>query len=79
VLKRFKIKHAKNIVNFNETGTWIGYIRFKDIIILIEIIELYKASLENHKSIMIYEVIRVDKSEPPFLYIIVLDKKIIKT
>jgi hypothetical protein len=78
VLKRFKIKHAKNIVNFDETGTWIGYVRSKDVIIPIEIIELYKASPENHKSIMICEAIRVDGSEPPPPYIIVLDKKIIK-
>jgi hypothetical protein len=47
-------------------------------IVLIEIMELYKVSLENRKSIMIYKVIYVDgsKSLPP--YIIVLSKKIIK-
>jgi hypothetical protein len=78
VLKRFKIKHAKNIVNFDETGTWIGYARFKDMIILIEVIELYKASLENRKSVMICEAIRVNGSEPPFLYIIVLSEKVME-
>jgi hypothetical protein len=78
VLKRFKIKHAKNIVNFDETGTWIGYTRFKDVIVLIEVMELYKASLENYKSVIIYKAIRVDRSKPPPLYIIVPGKKVIE-
>jgi S-adenosylmethionine:tRNA-ribosyltransferase-isomerase (queuine synthetase) len=79
VLKRFKIKHAKNIVNFDETGTWIGYARSKDVIVPIEIMELYKVSLENHKSIMICEAIRANGSKPPPPYIIIPDKKIIET
>jgi hypothetical protein len=78
VLKKFKIKHAKNIVNFNETGTWIGYARFKDIIVLIEVIELYKVSLKNRKFVIIYKVIRADGNEPLLLYIIVFSKKVIK-
>jgi hypothetical protein len=79
VLKRFKIKHAKNIINFDKTGTRIGYTGFKDVIVLIKVMELYKASFENRKSITIYEAIRVDKSEPPPLYIIVPGEKIIET
>jgi hypothetical protein len=78
VLKRFKIKHAKNIVNFDETGTWIGCARFEDVIVLIEVIELYKASPENRKSVMICEVIRVDGSKPSPLYIIVPGEKVIE-
>jgi hypothetical protein len=77
VLKRFKIKHAKNIVNFDKTGTWIGYIGFKDIIVLIKVIELYKASLENRKSVMICEVIRTNGNEP-LLYIIVSGEKVME-
>jgi hypothetical protein len=78
VLKRFKIKHAKNIVNFDETGTWIGYTRFEDVIVPIEVMELYKASLENCKSVMICEAIRADRSKPSFLYIIVPGEKVIE-
>ena len=78
MLKRFKIKHAKNIVNFDETGTRIGYAGFKDVIVLIEVMELYKASLENRKSITIYETIHANKSKPPPLYIIVPGKKVIE-
>jgi hypothetical protein len=41
--------------------------------------ELYKISLKNYKSIMIYKAIRANRNKPPSLYIIILDKKIIKT
>jgi hypothetical protein len=78
VLKRFKIKHAKNIVNFDETGTWIGYTGSKDVIVLIKVMELYKASPENRKSVTICEVIRADKSEPPSPYIIIPGEKVIE-
>jgi hypothetical protein len=78
VLKRFKIKHAKNIVNFDETRTRIGYAGFEDVIVPIEVMELYKASLENRKSVMICEVIRADRSEPPPLYIIVPGEKVME-
>jgi hypothetical protein len=78
VLKRFKIKYAKNIVNFDETGTWIGYTGSEDIIVLIEVMELYKVSPENRKSIMICEVIRVNGSESPPPYIIVPGEKIME-
>jgi hypothetical protein len=40
--------------------------------------ELYQASPENHKSVMICEVIRADGSEPPPLFIIVLGEKIME-
>jgi hypothetical protein len=78
VLKRFKIKHAKNIVNFDETGTWIGYTGSEDVIVLIEIMELYKASPENRKSVIICEAIRADGSESPPLYIIVPGEKVME-
>jgi hypothetical protein len=78
VLKRFKIKHAKNIVNFNETRTWIGYAGSKNVIVPIEVMELYKASFKNYKFVMICEAIRANGSEPPFLYIIVPGEKVME-
>jgi hypothetical protein len=78
VLKKYKIKHTKNIINFNKTRTQIGYIRFKEIIILINIIELYKTSPKNCKFIIIYKAIRVNKSEPPPPFIIIPSVKVIK-
>jgi hypothetical protein len=47
-------------------------------IVPIEVIELYKASLENRKSVMICEAIRANGNEPPFPYIIVPGEKVIK-
>jgi hypothetical protein len=48
------------------------------VIILIKVIELYKASPENRKSIIIYKAIRADGSKPPLLFIIIPGKKVIK-
>jgi hypothetical protein len=78
VLKRFKIKHAKNIVNFDKTGARVKCARFEDVIVPIEVMELYQASLENYKSITICKAIRADKSDPPPPFIIVPGKKVIK-
>jgi hypothetical protein len=78
VLKRFKIKHVKNIVNFDEIRTRIRCTGFEDVIVPIKVIELYKASLKNRKFITIYKVIRINGNKPPLLYIIVLGKKIIE-
>jgi hypothetical protein len=49
------------------------------VIVPIKVIELYKISPENHKSITIYKAIRANGSEPPPLYIIIPGKKIIET
>jgi hypothetical protein len=40
--------------------------------------ELYKTSLENRKFVTVCEVIHVNKSEPPPLFIIILSQKIIE-
>jgi hypothetical protein len=78
VLKRFKIRLAKNVVNFDKTGTRVGCAGLEEVIVLIEVMELYKASPENRKSITICEAIRVDGSEPPPPFIIVPGKKVIE-
>jgi hypothetical protein len=39
---------------------------------------MYKVSLENRKFIIVYKAIRVNGSDPPSLFIIVLNIKIIK-
>lgn len=65
MLKKYKIKHAKNVVNFDETGTRIGCAGSEEVIVPIDVMELYKASPENRKFITICEAIRADGSEPP--------------
>jgi len=78
VFKRFKIKLAKNVINFDETGTRVKYARSEEVIVPIEVMELYKASLENRKSITICKVIRVNGSKPLLPFIIVLSKKVME-
>jgi hypothetical protein len=72
VLKKYKIRHAKNVINFDETGARVKCARSKAMVILIEIMELYKASPKNRKSVTICKVIRADESEPLPPFIIVL-------
>jgi hypothetical protein len=78
VLKKYKIKHTKNVVNFDETGTRIGYAGFEEVIVPIDVMELYKASPENRKFVTICEAIRADGSEPLPPFIIVLGIKVME-
>ncbi len=78
MLKRFKIRLTKNIINFNEIGTRVRYTRSEEVIILIKVMELYKVSPENYKSIIICKAICVNGSKPPPLFIIIPSKKVIK-
>jgi hypothetical protein len=78
VLKKYKIKYTKNVVNFDETGTRIKCAGFKEVIVPIDVMELYKASPENRKSITIYKAIRVNGNEPPPPFIIVLGIKVME-
>jgi hypothetical protein len=78
VFKKYKIKYIKNIINFNKTGIRIECIRFKKVIIPINIMELYKTSPENYKSITICKTIRVNGNESPSLFIIVSRIKVIE-
>ncbi len=78
MLKRFKIRLTKNVINFDKTGTRVRYTRSKEVIILIEVIELYKASPKNYKSIIIYKAIYINRSKPPPLFIIIPGKKVIE-
>ncbi|PMD17929.1 hypothetical protein NA56DRAFT_578193, partial [Hyaloscypha hepaticicola] len=78
VLRIFKIKHAKNVVNFDETGLRIGCAGSEEMIVPTDIMEFYKASLENRKSITVCEAIRANGSEPPPPFVIVPGQKVIK-
>ena len=78
MIKRFKIKHAKNIVNFDETGARVGCAGSEDVIVPTEVMELYQASPENRKSVTICEAIRADGTEPPPPFIIVPGEKVME-
>jgi hypothetical protein len=70
-IKKFKIIKAKNIINFNELGAYVGCVGRQSIVVPIEIKEMYTASPKNRKSVTIYEAIWADGSNPPPPFIIV--------
>jgi hypothetical protein len=54
----------------DELGARIGCPRGEHVIVPIEVKELYTASPENRKSVMIIKTIQADGREPPPLFII---------
>ena len=61
----------------NELGARISYPTSKYIIIPIEVKELYIASPENYKLVIIIKTIYIDRYKPLSLFIITSRKKII--
>ena len=56
-LRALNICTKRNIINFDETNFLIGCIEAQDILVPDEVRELYAASLENRKSLSIFESI----------------------
>jgi hypothetical protein len=54
ILAKYKIRR-KNIHNFDESGFRVGCPRGVEVIVLVDIRELYSLSLEDRKSLMIIE------------------------
>jgi len=79
MLKKYKIRKAKNIVNFDESGARVGCARRESMVVPIEVSEMYKASPENRKSVTICKAICADGSPPPPPFIIVPGIKIMET
>ncbi|RPB04969.1 hypothetical protein L873DRAFT_1840235 [Choiromyces venosus 120613-1] len=77
-VSKYGIKRAKYIFNMDESGVRIGCPTGEIIIVLIQVKELYTASLENHKSLTIIETICADGREPPPLVIICPGEKIME-
>jgi hypothetical protein len=65
-------------VNFDKSGTWVKCVKRESMVVPIEVIEMYKASLENRKSVTVYEAIHANGSEPPPPFIIIPSIKIIE-
>jgi hypothetical protein len=61
----------------DESGARISYPTSEHVIIPIEVKELYMASPENHKLVIIIKTIYVNRHEPLPLFIITPGKKII--
>ena len=76
-LDRFGIKKGKNIYNIDKLGACIRCLSGEEIIVSIEVKEMYTSPLENQKAITIIEVISVDRQLLLPLLIICLRKRII--
>ena len=68
-LAKYDIHKAKNIYNIDELGARVGYPKGEEVVILIEVKEIYTASPKNCKSITIIKAISTDGRElpPPFM------------
>jgi hypothetical protein len=78
-LVKYSIRKGKNIHNIDESGVRVGCPKGEEVIIPIEIKEMYTSLLENRKSITIIEVISADGREPPPPFVIYLGKRIIES
>jgi len=78
-LHKYGIKKAKNIHNMDETGARIGCPAGEEIIVPIDVKEVYTPSPENRKSVTILEAISADGREPPPPLIICPGKRIMES
>jgi hypothetical protein len=78
-LQRYNTRKPKNIHNMDELGAQVGCPLGEEVLVPIEVKELYTLSPENRKSVTIIEVISIDGREPPLSMIICLGQKIIES
>jgi len=64
-LDKYNIRKSRNIWNMDESGARVGCPNGEEVIVPIEVKELYTASPENRKFVTIIEAICADGSEPP--------------
>jgi hypothetical protein len=65
------------LLNINKSSTRVKYLRREYIIILTKVEELYIASLENKKSIIIIKIIITNRKKSLLLFVIAFKKQII--
>ena len=65
------------MLNIDESGARVGCLRREHVIMLAEVIELYIASPENKKFVIVVETIIVDGRKPLPLFVIAPKKQII--
>jgi hypothetical protein len=64
IIKQRGISHAKDIFNMDETGARVGCPKGEEVVVPVELKELYTASPENRLSVTIIETICADGSKP---------------
>ena len=64
MLAKRNIKKAKNVYNFDESGVRIGCPRGEEVVVPIDVKELYCSSPENRIQLTIIESVAADGSPP---------------
>jgi hypothetical protein len=77
-LAKYSIKKGKNIHNINELGARVGCLKGEEVVVLIEVKEIYTLSLENHKSVTIIKAASANRRELLLLFVICLRKRIME-
>jgi hypothetical protein len=78
-LAKYSIKKGKNIYNMDESGARVGCPKGEEVVVPIEVKEMYTSSLENRKSVTIIEAISANGREPLPLFVICLGKRIMES
>jgi hypothetical protein len=76
---KYNIRKSRNIFNIDKSGARVGCPNREEVIVLLDIKELYTTSPENHKSVTILEAICADRSPPPPPMIICPGQRIIES
>ena len=73
-IKTYNITKGKNLLNMDESGVRVGCLTEKEVIVPVEITDLYAPSPENRKSVTVFKTIHADGQTPPPLlwYVLVL-------
>ena len=79
ILDKYNIRKSRNIWNIDKSGARVGYPNREEVIVPIEVKELYTAGPENRKSVTIIEAICTDRSKPPPPMIICPGQRIIES
>ena len=77
ILAEYKITKGKQVLNIDKSRARVRYPGGEDIIVLVDVKELYTASPENQKSVTVIETIITDRREPLPPFIIAPGQKII--
>jgi hypothetical protein len=65
------------VLNIDKLGARVKCLRGEHVIVLAKVKELYTASLENKKSVIVVKTIIADRRKPLLLFVIALRKQII--
>ena len=78
-LAKYSIKKGKNIHNMDESGARVGCPKGEEVVVPIEVKEMYTSSPENRKSVTIIEVVSADGREPPPPFVICPGRRIMES